>query len=165
MALLTTYTEANRVINTALTVTYSKRKIYGSWSYTNLNMQTTIGEAWEYSRHAVKSYTYVGMDYTTALACRSAMVALYARTTKVSEFSTSGATIGTFVTVDAGTQLMADIAVQHDDGGMYSVVVNVNEQDSRTSTSGSLSPASLFSTENVRTYDGETADNVPEEED
>ena len=53
---------------------------------------------------------------------------------------------------------MADVVVQLDEGEAYSVVVSVNEQDTRISLSASESFASLFSTEDQRTYDDGTGE-------
>ena len=48
---------------------------------------------------------------------------------------------------------MADIVLQHDEGEAYSLVVAVNEQDTRISLSPNESFTALFATENARTYD------------
>ena len=47
---------------------------------------------------------------------------------------------------------MADICIQQQEGHMYSVIVNVREDDVRLRTY-STDPASLFSAENQRDYD------------
>lgn len=161
MALLSTYNSTNRVIDAGLSVVYSRRKIYGSWSYTQLSVTTTITEAWEYIRRATKTYKYVGMTYEAAKACQAAMVAIYTRSTKTSEFQTSGAAIGTFVAENAGSVPMADVVVQLDEGEAYSCVISVREEDARISISSNESFDSLFSAEQSRSYDGETE--VPEE--
>ena len=155
MALLTTATETNRVIDTALRVNYTRRKIYGQWSYVNLNMTVTITQAWEYVRTAVKSYRYVGLDEDTAKSVAATLASIYTRTTKVSEFDTEqgSPTFGTFKHVAAGDVPMADVVMQHEGGTMWSVAVSVNEQDTRMSLSASESFASLFSAENAREYD------------
>lgn len=69
MGLLSSYTADNRVINQGRTVTYSKSRIYGQWSYVSGMTVITIGQAWEYHRYCQKLYSYVGMDYDTALSC------------------------------------------------------------------------------------------------
>ena len=163
MALLTTATEANRVVDTALGVTYTRRKIYGSWTYVQLNVTTTITEVWEYVRRAVKSYKYVGLDETTADSLAATLRTYYTRATKTSEFDTieGSSTYGQFKHVAAGDVPMADVVCQHEDGGMWSVVVSVNEEDTRTSRSASESFATLFSAEDARGYDtGSTAPTI-----
>ena len=150
MALITQYSDANKVVDSALTVTYAKRRIYGQWSHVSLNTETTYTAAWEYERHATMSIRYVGMTFAAAQACAEAMVAKYTRSVKISEWDYNDD--GAFATIDGGSAPMADVAVQLGDGSMYNVVVSVNEQDSRTDLSGALSFSTIFSTENARTY-------------
>jgi len=69
MGLLNTYTAANRVVTQGRTVTYSKSRIYGQWSYVSGMSVITIGSAWEYHRYCQKTYSYVGMDFDTAKTC------------------------------------------------------------------------------------------------
>lgn len=152
MALLSNWSETNREISEGKVVTYSKARIYGQWSYTNVNVTTTLYRAWEYHRYCQMSYAYVGLTYSAALACAKAVIANYTRATKTSEWSDSGSTQGTFVAIDGGTQLMASVSVRLDGGDAYRVEVQVREDDSRLSTA-SVSPSSLFSTENNRTYE------------
>lgn len=152
MALIPTYSSGNRVIDTDLSVTYNKRKIYGDWVHTVGAGQDHYYEAWEISRYAKKVYRYVGMDHSTAQSCATAMVSKYTRTQKDSiwdlnnnaEFAESGS---------GSTILMAEIAIQHDAGTMWSVAVTVNEQDTRLRRTPPPSVSSLFSSENARDYD------------
>ena len=66
-----------------------------------------------------------------------------------------------FEDVYAGSKLMADVAVQYNGGCSYSVVVSVNEDDSkcRMAWSGTYEPNMLFveisdpTSEYYRTYD------------
>ncbi len=155
MALLTTATSNNRVVDTAFGVTYARRRIYGTWTKVVLNVTTTYTSAWEYVRRAEKSYRYVGLDKATADTVAAALRSYYTRATKVSEFDTEtgSQTYGQFKHVSAGAVPMADVVAQHEDGAMWSVVVNVHEEDARTSLSALESFASLFSAENQREYD------------
>ena len=151
MALINSATSANRVVDAALSIVYTRRKIYGSWTWTNgLNETITYNSAWEYIRHATKTYKYVGMNETAANSAASALVTLYTRSTSVSEWNSS---TGQFAAVSAGTVPMADVSAQHEAGGMWSVAVSVNETDSRISLSPSESFATLFYSENQRSYD------------
>lgn len=95
---------------------------------------------------------YVGMDLATAQACAAAMVAKYTRSYTMSEWNTSGSSAGTFTDVSGGSVCMADISVQQEVGCMYSVVVNVREDDVKLRTT-STTPSSLFTTEDNRDYD------------
>ena len=150
MGLLTTYSAANRIVDTALQVNYSRRLVFGSWTYLSLNVSTTYNQAWEYTRTAAKTFRYVGMDKATAEDCAADLRALFTRSTKTTVWNGS---TGAFDTGDAGSILMADVVCQHEDGGMWSVTVSVNEQDTRQSLLSNLSPSSLFATENARRYD------------
>lgn len=155
MALRHTASSENRVVTTALSTTYARRKIYGQWSYVDLNITTTYTSAWEYVRRATKTYKYVGLDETTANSTAAALRTYYTRTTKTSEFDTdsSSQTFGQFHAIDAGAVPMADVVCQHEDGAMWSVVVSVNEEDTRISLSPSESVSALFILENARGYD------------
>lgn len=157
MALITQYSAANRVLDTALTVTYTKRRITGTWvqiTYVASDVSTTYHEAWEYMRHAVKSYRYVGMTLDAARDCRTDMIALYTRTVKHSEWKQYD---GEFdVSPNAENIPMAEVSIQHDEGDAYTVVINVNEVDTRLSLTSYNSARSLFPTEADRSYDGET---------
>lgn len=154
MALLTTYSDANKVEESTLSIGYTRCKIYGSWSSTSLSATTTHTQAWEYTRRASQSYRYVGMTKSAAETCAAAMVTKYTRSTMVSEWDTTegSATFGQFKAVAGGDIPMADVTTQHNGGGMWSVVVNLHEEDSRTSLSASESFSSLFSAENNRQY-------------
>ena len=66
MALLTTYGASNRVIINDKTVTYSKRRIYGAWSFISGVSIITLGSVWEYHRYCQKCYQYVGMTKDAA---------------------------------------------------------------------------------------------------
>ena len=153
MALLTSASAVDRVVDAHLRVVYARRPIYGTWTYVTLNITTTYTKAWEYSRVATKTYRYVGLTETAAKAKAAELNTLYTRATKVSEWDSVD---GEFDHVDGGDVPMADIVVQLDEGEAYSVVVSVNEQDTRISLSANESFASLFSTEDQRTYDDGT---------
>ena len=161
MALIETATAANRVVETALSVVYSRRRIHGSWTSVSGNVTTTHTVAWEYTRHAVKSYRYVGMTEAVAKSTAAALVAYYRRSAYESEFDTEtgSQTYGSFKTVAAGDTPMAEVAAVHEGTShMWSVHVNVDELDTRLDLSPERSFASLFAIENTRLYDdGENA--------
>ena len=147
----------NKVVETALQVAYTKRRIYGNWSWTTGNMSHTETMAWEYVRRANKAYRYVGMDKTTAQTCANTLQALYNRTMQASRFDTDegSPTFGQFVIESAGTALMADIAMRHVAGGMWEVTVNIREEDSRLLFISDGSYSTLFALEMARKYDTE----------
>lgn len=152
MGLLTSYGSNNRVVYNDKVVTYSKQRIYGQWSYVMLNVETTRYWVWEYHRYCTKSYMYVGMDLATAQSCAQAMVTKYTRNIEISEWQTEGGNAGTFQDVPGGSICMADVCIQQQEGHMYSVIVNVREDDVKLRTF-STTPSTLFSTENQRDYD------------
>ncbi len=157
MALFARAAAENRVIDTALHVSYARRKVHGSWTYTSGTSLVTFYEAWEYTRTARKAYRYVGMDYDNAVAEAKRLETAYTRNTQESVLVTSGEGAGTFVeTSDVASLCMADIAVQHDAGSMYTIVVSVNETDTKLRTNPSFAFETLFAAERARGYDGET---------
>lgn len=116
---------------------------------------------WEFHRYCTLRFRYVGMDYSTAMACADAVIERYSRKYMVSEPSSSAQAVAGFEDVYAGSKLMADVAVQYNGGCSYSVVVSVNEDDSkcRMAWSGTYEPNMLFveisdpTSEYYRTYD------------
>lgn len=152
MGLITSYSDANLVIEEGLTVTYSRMKIGGQWSWVSANLSGTYYYANEYHRYATKSFRYVGMTYAAAKACRDAMIKYFTRTIKVDVWDDS-VMGGQWVTKILGTQLMAEITLTHDDACMYSVHVRVHEDDVRYAKEGdAVSPESMFIYEQSRTY-------------
>ncbi|MBQ2630408.1 MAG: hypothetical protein IJG13_12085 [Kiritimatiellae bacterium] len=154
MALLTSHSSANLVIDSGLVVTYSKSLINGNWSYTSANVSGYYDYMWEIHRRARMSFRYVGMTKDAAESCKAAMIAAYTRAFKISiwDYSSMG---GAWYDNSAGEMPMAEIAMSHNEDGSYDVVVNVNEDDTRMrKTSESTNYTLLFSAERSRTYEG-----------
>lgn len=156
MALITHYGPANRVIDTALTVTYTRNRITGSWGWSNgLNGGGTFTAMQEYHRRASKSYRYVGMTDAAKDECVAAMIALFT----VDIYSTFWQSNGTWSPeYNFGKDLIADISPQHNEDGSWDVVVNVSEDAVRWSLPNYAypNPKALFYHERQRDYDGET---------
>ena len=156
MALIATFTRngSNLVVDSGLVVTYSKSLVSGSWSWVSANVEGTYGYMMEYRRRARMSFRYVGMTKSAAESCRDAMISAYTRNFYMSVWD--GTTMGgNWSTSSAGSQLMADVAMSHNDDGSYDVVVNVNEDDTRMSKVESpASYALAFVYERLRTYEG-----------
>lgn len=157
MALRTTATSVNCVVDQSLSVTYAKMRVSGSWSYPGAPGSTiTFDHAWEYSRRATLAKRFVGMTKAAAEAAAASFRTSYTRDVKVSIYD--GETVdvtGTaerFSDENGGTILMTDIAVVHDEGDAYTVVVQVNEVDVKMRRR-SVSATSLFTVENNRSYD------------
>ena len=150
MGLLNTYTSANRVVDTALSVNYARRVVFGNWVETTGTVPTVHSHIWEYTRTATKTFRYVGMDAATAESCAADLRTLFNRSTRVCTWN--GAT-GSFDRDPGGDVPMADIVCQHEAAGMWTVTVSVNEQDAYQSLLATESFATIFSTENARVYD------------
>lgn len=153
MGLLSTATAANRVTERALTVTYSKPRISGSWSWVDANVENTRTQAYEYHRYASCAYRYVGLDFLSALDAADAIRAKYTRAFKASEWHSGGEHAGTFQPLDMGTRLQGSVEVVRDRGHLYDVVVQVEEDDVRLSLDPNESFAVLFAAEDARKYD------------
>lgn len=118
----------------------------------------------EFTRHAQKSYRYVGMEESAARQCQAAMIEMYTRDFSMSIWN--DATAGGSWSVEyGGTMPMAEVAMSRNDDGSYDVVINVNEIDTRirkVTDGGTFSV--IFSSERLRGYDGETEIPPSEEE-
>ncbi len=158
MALRTSHSSANLVIDSALVVTYSKSLINGNWSYTSANVSGYYDYMLEYHRRARMSFRYVGMTKAAAESCKNAMVAAYTRQFKMSLWDGSSMG-GAWYDNSAGEMPMAEIAMSHNEDSSYDVVVNVNEDDTRMrKTDTNPSYSTLFSAERSRTYEGGEAE-------
>lgn len=154
MALLETYGEVNRVVETGLSVSYSKTRTFGYWHHVMLNVEEDYTEAWTYRRRATKSYRYVGMTYEAAQTCAADMRKLYNRDQKMSVWDLNDNR--EFAEPSTPNKVvMADVAVTYAGGSMYDVRVEVNEDDERMRRA-SLAPDALFTAEKSRDYDGES---------
>lgn len=149
MGLLNSYSSANRVVLNGKTVSYSKSRIYGQWSYVSGVSVVTIYQAWEYHRYCQKTYQYVGMDYTTASKCAEEMIKKYTRSYDISEWNSN---TGTFTDKTGSSMCMADVTIQKVAGHLYNVIISVREDDAKIRTT-SLTPSGLFVAENNRDYD------------
>lgn len=156
MALLTSATATNRIVDQALAVTYTKAKVFGSYSYLDtVSSTTTLAFVWEYVRRASMTYRYIGMTKAAAeAAAASIRTSLTRSDIKVSVWDGSYDSSGGdhFSDEDAGSILMAAVAVVLDEGEAYSVIVQIDETDSRMRQFGLAAPSSLFTAENSRTY-------------
>ena len=151
MAIRTSYSNANLVIDTGLSVWNSVRRIYGNWVWTSGNMSGAETAMWEAHRYARMSFRYVGMTDAAAESCQAAMRAKYARAIRTSRWDGSVLN-GQWIRESGGTVLMADISKAHNEDGSYDVVVNVNEDD--VCTAKTASAANEFTAEDARSYEG-----------
>lgn len=154
MALLSTASAANRVIERALCVTYSKPAVKGTWTWTNnANVVSWVNVAYECHRYASCRYRYVGMDYASAKAAADAIRESYTRAFWTSEWQNSGTYTGTFRDLEMGTKLQGSVEVVRREGHLYDVEVEIAEDDVKMSRDPNASLATLFANENLRTYE------------
>lgn len=153
MALLTEWSDDNRVITDGLIVSYESELVFGTWTQMSLVGGAVVkvyDKAWRMTRKATKSYKYTGMDYATAQKCAESMVSKYTRPFRQSRWD---ALEGDFINGNGGSRCMAQVAVRYAQGNMYEVTVDVREVDALTSINEA--GKSIFGDEDKRDYDGE----------
>ena len=156
MGLLGTWNANNLVItngqNTSYSMSLQKGDIDGDGSQDYF---------WEFHRYCTMTFSYVGMDYQTAVACASALTDRYTRKFMISEPSSEPGAVAGFLDIYGGEKLMAQIAVTKTNGKMYSVECTVSEDDAkmRMAFTGDYDPVNLFleietpGTQYYRTYE------------
>ena len=112
MALLTNY-EDGKVTHTALAVRYA------------LGPKAN-DDYYEVHRYTTKAWGYYGLDYTTAINCRNLITSLgyLKRTFYIWRIGASGSPVK-----DDAIMMVDSVEVVHDDGQMWHVEVQVNEDD------------------------------------
>lgn len=166
MALRTSYSDANLVVDEPLDVTYTKREISGSWGYTSLNVSGTYNRMTEIHRYAKKRFRYVGMTFAAATACRDELKDKFTRTFRACLWN-GDAMGGAWYMIDvAGTMPFAEVGLTENDDGSYDVSVSVSEDDVQYSKVGeAFSTRSKFAWERTRrTYGSDGHGNEDETE-
>ena len=145
MALLTSYTAANKIILSGKT----RRITCGAPSAPIVSATKTedgtiqvSSDVWsEMICHSTASFAFVGMDLATAKTCRDAMIAKFTRTKSVWEFKTTvkagTVTIGWVQSATGATVQEAEVNLTHAGGHMYEVTVQVDCEDVVMTTSPS----------------------------
>ena len=160
MALISTYGPTNRVIDEDLSVTYSA-DLSTAILRTNSSGAIYVHRGYvSYTRHATKSYSYVGLAKDKANILAAALRTYYTRATKLYYTSTTSAGSTVIGSGNGPNVLMADVACRHDAGDMWSVIVSVRESDVAYSKSvpSSVDVTSFFTAENARGYDTSSSD-------
>lgn len=169
MALLTTWGNWNKVVQTALAVRYTVTQDsvrVSEWvkadpdnPESTLQLYKTYDKTYyRCRRRATKRYSYVGMTEAAAQACASAKAAQYTRDCSVVSITESEDVdlMGNHPTV-IGTKTSktctSDVAAEHDEGGMWHVAISVSEDDEKPSLTNPADVAALFAAENARNYD------------
>lgn len=110
--LINFWSDANKVTHCGLQV---------QWTMTQVGYVS--GNPWyEFHRIATKSYSYVGMNETTARACVDAKQAQYTRT-----FTQWYTERGAMYKPTKISKCVANVVLRHDAGNMWSVDIDVNE--------------------------------------
>lgn len=139
MGLITTYDDTNKVTDRGLAIRYSSELV-----------QNDDISYYQLTRYCTKSYSYVGMDYQTAVECASVKRAQYTRDYARISTSSLSSTLPTIIYIK---ECPVDIAPQHTAGDMWQVDIQVNELDIRYSETNPESIEAEFTAENARNYD------------
>ncbi len=142
----------NLVISEALTTTYSRTIVRGSWTWTAANVSGAFDKMQEVHRYARESFRWVGYTREAATIKRDELVSLYNRSFSYSDWNSTVST-GKWEVKSGGRRVMADIALVREDGDVWSVSVTVNEDDTRMVKVGeAIDYDAIFTSENARTY-------------
>lgn len=145
-------TRTNLAISEALTTTYSRSVVRGSWTWTTANVSGAYDKMQEVHRYARESFRFVGYTAEAAKEKRDSLVSLYTRSFRYSDWDSTVST-GAWDVREGGSRVMADIALVHEEGDSWAVSVTVNEDDVRMVKVGvAIDYDSLFASENARTY-------------
>ena len=147
MALLTTYTAANKIILSGktrrITCGPPSTPIVSATKSEDGTISVTPSVWYEMICHSTASFAFVGMDLATAKKCRDAMIEKFTRTKSVWEFKTTvnneagTVTIGWVKSSTGATVQEADVNLTHVGGHMYEVTVQVDCEDVVMTTSPS----------------------------
>lgn len=135
MSALTSYTAANRVIDSGLVITYDWSLVFGSWTGTSVvasAASVTYTQMYQYRRRARAAYRYVGMDAATAQNCYAAMKAKYQSSSKCSKFVQNwepAQDFGDWTLQRIDGVDLAKVEKVYDGGGLYSVHITIDEED------------------------------------
>ena len=147
MALLTSYTAANKIILSGktrrITCGAPSAPIVSATKTEDGTIQVSSDVWYEMICHSTASFAFVGMDLATAKTCRDAMIAKFTRTKSVWEFKTTvnkeagTVTIGWVQSATGATVQEAEVNLTHVGGHMYEVTVQVDCEDVVMTTSPS----------------------------
>ena len=147
MALLTSYTAANKIILSGktrrITCGAPSAPIVSATKTEDGTISVTTDVWYEMICHSTASFAYVGMDLSTAKTCRDAMIEKFTRTKSVWEFRTTvnneagTVTIGWVQSATGATVQEAEVNLTHVGGHMYEVTVQVDCEDVVMTTSPS----------------------------
>ena len=146
MALLTSYTAANKIILSGktrrITCGAPSAPIVSATKTEDGTIQVSSDVWYEMICHSTASFAFVGMDLATAKTCRDAMIAKFTRTKSVWEFKTTvkeagTVTIGWVQSATGATVQEAEVDLTPMGGHMYKVTVQADCEDVVMTTSPS----------------------------
>ena len=139
MALLTSYTAANKIMLSGktrrITCGAPSDPVVSASKSEDGTISVTTDVWYEMICHSTASFAYVGMDLATAKRCRDAMIEKFTRTKHVWEFkatANNGAgtvKIGWVKSSTGATVQEAEVNLTHTGGHMYEVTVQVDCED------------------------------------
>ena len=156
---LDSYSSANRVIDSGLVVLKDWTFVFGSWTGTSVvasAASVTYSKMYLYRRRARAAYRYVGMTRAAAETCAAAMKEKYAtnsstRLRYAQIWNATAGSMGDWTSYRTDGVACARVSISKDSANLYSVIVEVDEED--LVYSKSESPQS-WATEDARDYDG-----------
>ena len=131
-------TKDNRVVTTALTVTYETERHYETLA------DGTLQYWWMVTRKASKDYRFINMTEKAVILAAAAKVEMYTRQTRKCISRTLDKVCPSLTT---------SVQPEFNDCGSWDLVINVSETDSTHSATLPADPAALFTDENARDYD------------
>ena len=147
MALLTTYTAANKIILSGktrrITCGPPSTPIVSAAKSEGGTISVTTDVWYEMICHSTAAFAYVGMDFATAKNCRDAMITKFTRSKKIWEYKTTYdpetkvIKIGWVQSATGATVQEAEVNLTHVGGHMYEVTVQVDCEDVVMTTSPS----------------------------
>ena len=147
MALLTTYTAANKIILSGktrrITCGPPSTPIISASNASDGSISVSSDVWYEMICHSTAAFAYVGMDFATAKNCRDAMITKFTRVKKIWEYKTTYdpetkvIKIGWVQSATGATVQEAEVDLTPMGGHMYQVTVKADCEDVVMTTSPS----------------------------
>ena len=147
MALLTTYTAANKIILSGktrrITCGPPSTPIISASNASDGSISVSSDVWYEMICHSTAAFAYVGMDFATAKNCRDAMITKFTRAKKIWEYKTTYdpetkvIKIGWVQSATGATVQEAEVDLTPMGGHMYKVTVQADCEDVVMTTSPS----------------------------
>lgn len=143
---------SRKVIDQGNVVVYSRQRQRGTWVNVFGNITTTFDRCWKYTRDCSCKIRYVGLTEAEAASYVSELQETFTRSQSLSVWDSNREAKEFFDQTVTGV-LMAEISMQPTVGDMWEVSISVREHDEKNRMA-KVTPSSLFSTEDRRSYLG-----------